>query len=59
MAKGTDETIEDDDDPSHYNFFHAGTCKYVDDTFKTPLTTHWIGCDFPECGGGSTSHVLD
>ena len=50
MAKGTDETIEDDDDPSHCNFFPAGTCKYVDATFKPPSTTHWIGCDFPECG---------
>ena len=50
MAKGTDETIEDNDDPSHCNFFQAHTCKYVDATFKPPSTTHSIGCDFPECG---------
>lgn len=42
MAKGTDETREDDDDLSH--------CNFVDATFEPPLTTHWIGCDFPECG---------
>ena len=50
MAKGTDETIEDDDDPSHCNFCQGGTCKYIDATFKPPSTTYWIGCDFPECG---------
>ena len=50
MAKGTDETIEDDDDPSYCNFFQVGTCKYADAIFKPPSTTHWIGCDFPECG---------
>lgn len=22
----------------------------VKPTFKPPSTTHWIGCDFPECG---------
>ena len=50
MAKGTDKTIEDDDDPSHCNFFQAGSCKHANATFKAPSTTHWIGCDFPECG---------
>ena len=50
MAKGTDETMEDDDDPSHCNFFQAGSCKYANATFKPPSTTHWIDCDFPECG---------
>ena len=50
MAKGTDKTIEDDDDPSYCNFFQAGSCKYANATFKPPSTTHWIGCDFPECG---------
>ena len=50
MARGTDENIEDEDDPSHCNFFQAGSCKYADPTFKPPSTTHWIGCDFPECG---------
>ena len=50
VARGTDETIEDDDDPNNCNFFQAGTCKYADATFKPPSTTHWIGCEFPECG---------
>ena len=50
MAEGTDETIEDDDDPSHCNFFQAGTFKYADATFKPPSNTHWIGCDFSKCG---------
>lgn len=49
MAKATDEAIGNDD-PHHWNFFQAGTCKYADATFKPPTTTHWIGCDFPECG---------
>lgn len=50
MAKGTDEATEDNNDPSHCNFFQAGTCKYADATIKPPSTTHWIGCNFPECG---------
>ena len=50
MAEGTDETVEDDDDPSHCNFFQAGTFKYADATFKPPSNTHWIGCDFSKCG---------
>jgi len=50
VAKGTDKTTEDEDDPSHCNFFQASTCKYANATFKPPSATHWIGCDFPECG---------
>jgi len=66
VAKGTDKTTEDEDDPSHCNFFQASTCKYANATFKPPSATHWIGCDFPECGRwyhesclGPMSHVLD
>ena len=50
MPRGTDETIEDEDDPSHCYFFQGGTCKYADASYKPPTTTYWIGCDFPECG---------
>lgn len=39
----------DDDDPSNCHFFHSGTCKYTDISFKALAKTYWLGCEYPGC----------
>ena len=39
----------DDDDLEHCHFFPEGRCKYINPNYRAPTTTHWIGCEFPEC----------
>ena len=31
-------------------FYKVGTCKFLQQGFVEPAMTHWIGCDFPNCG---------
>ena len=43
------EDEDDEDDPSHCNLYQSGTCKYMDENFRAPANTHWLGCDYPGC----------
>lgn len=45
---GSDDEV-DEDSPSHCALYRENTCKYLDNTFKAPKTTNWIGCSYPSC----------
>ena len=40
---------DDEDNPSQCHLFQLGTCKYMDENFRSPANTHWLGCDYPGC----------
>ena len=52
-ARGTEEKEEeelDEGDPRNCEFYKVGTCKFLQRGFVEPAMTHWIGCEFPNCG---------
>lgn len=51
--KGTEKEQEeelDEGDPRNCEFHKIGSCRFQQEGFVEPLMTHWIGCEFPQCG---------
>ena len=52
-AQGIEEKEEeelDEGDSRNCEFYKVGTCKFLQWGFVEPAMTHWIGCEFPNCG---------
>ena len=52
-AQGTEKEEEeelDEGDPRNCELYKVGTCKFIQRGFVEPAMTHWIGCEFPNCG---------
>jgi len=52
-AQGTEKEEEeelDEGDPRNCELYKVGTCKFLQRGFVEPAMTHWIGCEFPNCG---------
>ena len=43
------EDEDDEDDPSQRHLCQSRTCKYMDENFRAPGNTHWLGCNYPGC----------